>query len=366
MSVLTISPSLPEMKVVFGNYPNADFLVKLTLTIPALFIALSAIATGVIIDRFGRLRLLWIAMIIYALSGTAGFWLNDLYHLLISRAVLGIAAGIQITTITTLIGDYFEGKERQKILGIQIAVMSMAGILFLTLGGLLADISWKFPFLIYASALILLPIAYLNLFEPEKIKKQAGQTDDTKSPRIIWFLFFNTMMMWIFFFLIPVQIPFYLKEIGINTKILIGITIALSTAFSAVAAFLYGSIKDRFTYFSIFALGYCLIAIGYILLSIAATYLLVSMSMVLVGLGMGMMIPNTNMLIMKIAPIQQRGKEIGRLTTFWFMGQFLAPIVLYPLSLYFSIGAIFGFTGVMLFLFSLLFLVLKKLVVNVD
>ena len=38
---------------------------------------------------------------------------------------------------------------------------------------------------------------------------------------------------------------------------------------------------------------------------------------------MGMMIPNTNMWVMKIAPPEIRGKEIGKLTTFWFFGQFL-------------------------------------------
>lgn len=366
MSVLTISPSLPQMKSVFGHYANADFLVKLTLTIPALFIALSASVAGVIIDRFGRLKLLWIAILFYAVSGTAGFWLNDLYHLLISRAVLGTAAGIQMTTVTTLIGDYFEGKERQKFLGIQIAVMSLAGILFLSLGGVLADISWKYPFLIYASALLILPVAFFNLYEPAKISKQTINVSDVKSPRIIWFLFLNTMIMWAFFFLIPVQLPFYLKEIGVNSNALIGLAIALSTAFSAVSAFSYSSLKDRLNFFSIFALGYSLIAIGYLVLSAAENYLLISIGMILAGLGMGMMIPNTNMLIMKIAPIQIRGKEIGRLTTFWFMGQFLAPIVLFPLSVYLSTGRVFLFAGGALFLFSLIFLTLNSFITSVD
>ena len=366
MSMITISPSLPQMNAVFRDHPNADLLVKLVLTIPALFIALSASITGIIIDRFRRLKLLWTAMVLYALGGTAGFWLTDIYPLLISRAVLGIAVGIQMTIVTTLIADYFVGKERQKLIGIQIAFMSIGGIIFLTLGGLLADIGWRFPFLIYAFSLLILPFAYLYLHESEPIERKSDQIPESKSPKIIWLLFFNTMAMWILFFLIPVQLPFYLKEININTNVLIGLAIAISTASSAVSSFFYSLLKDRFSFFSIFALGYLLIAIGYVVLSIADNYLLVSISMILAGLGMGMMIPNTNMFIMKIAPIQIRGREIGRLTTFWFMGQFLAPVILYPISTYLSIGSTFFFAGITLFLFSLSFVLLQTFVPNID
>jgi MFS family permease len=366
MSVITISPSLPQMNAVFIDHPNAGLMVRLVLTIPALFIALSAGITGIIIDRFARLKLLWIAMVLYALGGTAGFWLTDIYYLLISRAVLGIAAGIQMTIVTTLIADYFVGKERQKLIGIQIAFMSIGGIIFLSLGGLLADFSWRFPFLIYSFSLLILPFAFIYLHEPEHTERQSEQIPKSQSPKIIWLLFINTMAMWVLFFLIPVQLPFYLKEIHISTNLLIGLAIAISTAFSAVSSFFYSSLKERFSFFSIFALGYLLIAIAYVVLSIADNYLLVSISMVLAGFGMGMMIPNTNMFIMKIAPAHIRGREIGRLTTFWFMGQFMAPVILYPISTYFSIGSTFFCAAIILFMFSLAFILLQTFIKNVD
>jgi hypothetical protein len=42
------------------------------------------------------------------------------------------------------------------------------------------------------------------------------------------------------------------------------------------------------------------------------------------------MIPNANVWVMQLAPAEIRGKEIGRLTTFWFLGQFLSPLLLLP------------------------------------
>ena len=149
MSVITISPALPQMVIAFSDVTNAEFLVKLVLTLPALMIAIFAPITGRLIDRHGRLRILWLSLVLYAISGTAGYFLNNLYHILISRALLGISVGMSMTIVITLIADYFDGKERQKFVGLQIAFMSMGGILFIGLGGILADLSWRYPFLIY-------------------------------------------------------------------------------------------------------------------------------------------------------------------------------------------------------------------------
>lgn len=141
MSVITISPALPLIAASFAEVPQSDILVKLVMTIPALMIALTAPIAGRFIDKWDRLSLLWGALPVYAIAGSAGFYLENLYTILASRVILGIAVGITMTIVITLVADYFEGKERQKFLGIQVAFMSLAGILFIGFGGVLADIS---------------------------------------------------------------------------------------------------------------------------------------------------------------------------------------------------------------------------------
>lgn len=364
MSIVTISPALPEMNEQFSELDNVDFWVKLTLTFPALWIALSSVAAGILIDRYGRLRFLWVAMILYAVAGTAGFWLDDLFAILISRAILGIAVGITMTIVVTLIADYFDGMQRQKFIGIQVAFMSLGGILFIGLGGVLADISWRFPFLIYAFSLVIMPMAVLYLDEPERITSDMTQQAKSTSPNIIWLLFINVLVMWVLFFLIPVQIPFYLQELGVDKKSLVGAAIAVSTALSAVSSFSYSKIKDRFSFYTIFFMGYSLMGIGFIILALAQGYSMVVISMMFCGFGMGMMIPNTNMWVMKIAPPEIRGKEIGRLTTFWFMGQFLSPILMLPLVSRTTLSSLFmvtaGITVSIAFFFLIMFLISKN------
>ena len=359
MSVITISPALPQMVLAFAGFEHAGLLVQLTLTIPALMIAVISPVTGEIIDRYGRLKILWFSLVMYALSGVSGYFLDNLYLLLLSRGVLGISVGISMTTVVTLIADYFQEAERQKFVGLQVAFMSLGGILFITLGGILADIGWRYPFLLYSFSLIVLPFSMLFLNEPAPPAQQKRAQNKIHAPGFIWLLFINTMVMWIVFFLIPLQIPFHLKRIGIESNSLTGAAIAITTAFSAVASFSYYRIKDRFNFLSVFSMGYLLMAAGFFCLAVSETYLTVALAMALAGSGVGMMIPNTNMWVMKIAPPEIRGKEIGKLTTFWFFGQFVSPMIILPLLTYMTLAEAFMLAAIFLSILSVGFLIFQ-------
>lgn len=74
MSGATISPALPAMTVHFADHPNAALLVKLSLTIVGLAIAVSAPVGGLLVDRFGRRPVLLVSLLLYALGGASGWW----------------------------------------------------------------------------------------------------------------------------------------------------------------------------------------------------------------------------------------------------------------------------------------------------
>jgi MFS family permease len=356
MSMITISASLPDMTKTFASITNGPALVKLSLSFPGLFIALSAIIAGLIIDKFGRLKLLGAALIFYAIGGSSGYWLDNIYLILAGRALLGICVGITMTIVTTLVADYYQGRSRQQFAGLQIAVMSIGGIIFITLGGVLADIGWRVPFLLYFFSLLILPATYLFLKEPAARSETRKIAVKIKSPALIWLVFGNVMLMWIIFFIIPIQIPFYLKSIGIEKNALIGIAIAASTLFSAVSSFSYSRIKDILGFRQIFGIGYLLMALAFISIAYGNSYGMVLLGMLLAGLGMGLMIPNANVWVMQLAPMEIRGREIGRLTTFWFMGQFLSPLVLLPFLDYFSQAELFNVLGGILLSLGVLFI----------
>ena len=358
MSVITISPALPPMAAAFSEVPNSQFIVQMVLTIPAFFIAITSPLAGRLVDRFGRLKLLYGAMVVYALAGTSGFYLENLYHILISRAILGIAVGMSMTIVITLIADYFEGQERQKFTGIQVAFMSLGGIVLVSLGGVLADISWRFPFAIYVLSLVFLPLAVIYLYEPQVTKRDKHQVAKLKSPPIVWLLIINIMVMWIIFFILPVHLPFYLKDMGVEKNAMIGFAVAMSTLLSAASSFSYSRIKGRLSFHSVFFVGYLIMAIGMAMTAWASTFLTVLAAMMFTGFGIGMMIPNTNLWIMQVTPAEIRGKEIGKLTFFWFMGQFLSPIITWPLAKSYELPNIFYAAAMVLLALAFVFLAL--------
>lgn len=366
MSMITISASLPDMAVTFAEVKHSELLVKLSLSFPALFIAISASIGGRIIDRLGRLGLLGFSLVLYAIAGTSGYWLDNIYQILAGRALLGICVGLSMTIVTTLIADYYSGRERQKFAGFQIAVMSVAGIIFISIGGILADINWRIPFLLYGASLIILPASLIYLKEPEIKTRENVDISKLRSPSVIWWVFINVMIMWVLFFIIPIQIPFYLKSIGVEKNALIGIAIAISTLFSAISSFSFARIKDKFNFKQIFGLGYFLMALAYLAIALGNSYTMVLLGMVLAGLGMGVMIPNANVWVMQLAPPEIRGREIGRLTTFWFMGQFLSPILLLPFLEYISQSQLFFFLAIILAGMCLVFLIWNQLIKSVP
>lgn len=173
MSGATIAPSLPVMREHFSNVANADYLVRLVLTAPSLCVAIAAPFAGVMIDQIGRKPLLAVTLLVYGLAGSSGLWLNSLGLILVGRALLGLSVAGIMTTATTLIADYYTGSVRARFLGLQSASMALGGVVFLSVGGFLADMNWRMPFLIYLVAWVLLPLVLLFLPEPSRTSQSS-------------------------------------------------------------------------------------------------------------------------------------------------------------------------------------------------
>jgi len=247
MSAANIAPSLPQMAVVFQKIQNVEFLTKLILTIPTLFIALVAPLVGRFIDRYGRINLLLIGLLLYGLAGTSGYYLDNLYYILLSRAILGVAVGIVMTISVTLAGDYFEGLERQKFIGLQVAFVSFGGVVFIATSGVLADLSWQAPFLIYGFSLLVIPLVIIFLNEP-KVKIPLKTQSPLGNEKWVKLIYGITILTWILFFIIPVQLPFLLKSIDVEKNAIIGFAIATNTIFAAISSSFYSRIKKRWNY----------------------------------------------------------------------------------------------------------------------
>lgn len=335
MAGATIAPSLPAMREHFAAVPNADYWVRLVLTVPALFIAIGAPFVGTLIDRFGRKSLLSIAVLLYGLAGTSGVVLNEIGLILVGRVLLGLSVAGIMTTATALIADYYTGATRAQFLGFQAAFMGLGGVVFLSLGGFLADLNWRMPFLIYLLALLILPLVVFILPEPDRASnaQSLGGDDTSGFPwRIAGITYGAALLSQIVFYLIPVQLPFYLKELVNANASQSGLAIALATLFSAASAIAYKQIKARLSFIGIYAIAFLSMAIGYVVISLSLTYGMVLVGLAIAGAGLGLLMPNMNVCLTSATSPNLRGRILGGLTTAFFLGQFVSPILSQPLS----------------------------------
>jgi len=149
MAGATIAPGLPGLLSQFSDHPDAEYLTRFILTIPGLAIAISAPIAGFLADKFGRRFLLQFGVVLYIAAGSGGLWLSDLHLLLLSRALLGVAVGAVMVCSMALLTDHFQGRERERVMGIQSSAMSAGGIVFVFAGAMLSDVSWRAPFAVY-------------------------------------------------------------------------------------------------------------------------------------------------------------------------------------------------------------------------
>ena len=157
LGAVLLAPVMPRMQDHFQAVPGNAALVPLMLTVPALSLALLAPFAGVIVDRLGRKRLLVAATILYALFGTVPLWLDSLYGIVASRVLLGVAEAAIMTCCTTLIGDYYTGRLRDRYLALQTMCASASATVFFVVGGALGTIGWRAPFWLYVVGLLLAP-----------------------------------------------------------------------------------------------------------------------------------------------------------------------------------------------------------------
>lgn len=352
MSGATISPSLPSIQAHFSHTENAALLTRLVLTLPAIFIVVSSPLAGRIADTWGRQRLLVLSASLYGLAGMSGLFAGSLIGLLAGRALLGIAVAGIMTATTALASDFFAGPARDRFMGLQIAFNGLSGLVFLLAGGFLADLDWRAPFAIYGAAFLLLPAILLYLasgYVPAAGKTGAASAADAAMP---WLRFAGlcaiAFLNFVSFYLIPTQLPYLLREIGIVSSSWAGIAVGLSPLAGSITSLLFGRLKARFGSTVLFSMGFIIMAAGQAVIGISGNYSGILVGIAISGFGMGSVMPNFVASAMALASPANRGRVAGLLSSAIFSGQFVSPLVSQPVIADFGIPAAFLLSSAML------------------
>lgn len=327
------------------------------LTIPSIIIALFSPFAGHIIDRWGRLKPLYIGIFLFIAGGSSGFYLHDFYVILVGRAALGLGVSLIMTSSTALIGDYFSAEVRHKFMAKQGMIVGFGGILFITTGGLLAQMHWSYPFAIYLIPILFVPFLLKSLYEPEKHK----HTEDLEVEVKLLPVYLTAFFVMVLFYMLPTQFPYLIVNTLGGTPQSIGFVIATAMTFNALTAMQYAKIKARLSYMQIFSATFALFGLGLFIISQANSIAGLYFATAPLGMGFGLLLVNTNSWFLSLVPAHKRGKASGVLTSSFFLGQFASPILFEPIvSAYGIQGLFFIISGVSVLVALVLFLKTRK------
>ncbi|HEY5758838.1 MAG TPA: MFS transporter, partial [Steroidobacter sp.] len=330
MGLVVLAPVLPRMQAHFQNAPGAEYLVPLALTVPALCLALLSPIAGALVDRLGRRRTLIGALVLYAFAGIMPIFLDDLIAIIVSRVFLGAMEAVIVTASTTLIGDYFHGKEREKWLAYQTALASLSAVFLFAVGGALGGISWRAPFAVYTVSLLYVIGLLLWTWEPRKSEQPAAEVV-ASTARFSWSAMLPLCVLAAFggimFFVMQIQLSYLLTDYyGISSPGSIGMFTAVGSLSVPVGTLVYRRLAQYPVSMQLLT-AFGLIGGSFVMFNHAPNPTAVMSYLVINQLGCGILLPTMVVWVMGRLPFEFRGRGTGLFMSGWWIGQFLSPQV---------------------------------------
>lgn len=336
MSLLTvmagaaIAPALGIIKEHFSNEP--DLLVQFIVSIPALFIIITNLFFLTISRHFKTRAIALTGLMLYVVSGSGCFFADNIYALLTLRAILGISVGLIMPLSTGLLAYYYPPEEQAHLMGLSAAMNQMGGVVATLLAGLLATVEWNYAFLVYM--LGLLAVVMVLLYLPDEQLGSSNKRGKPFEPRQL--LKFHPsvigmLLMMMIFFIFPTNFAIIAKEqTGLSPNVITVIMVGLDVVAFFVGMFFGGMMKAFRRGLKYFAPLFFFF--GYLSFIFAHSAVLLVFGSVLIGIANGTGVPYLNTIASIKGGRNSATTVMPLLSAALYMGQFVSPIVVTPLS----------------------------------
>lgn len=327
-----ITPALPELGEVYGLGAYASWLV----TAPALGVVASAILFGRLIDKKGPYWIALLGLLFYGIFGIAGAFMPNAAAIFIDRFFLGAATAAIMSSSVALIASFFEGEKQLKIIAVQGMSMEFGGVIFLSISGVLADVSWRSPFFIYGLGLLalLLMLAFIPKCGPASTASgedaAAGEQRRQGVPvGLVLLIAFLGMLM---FFTAMVSLPIYLQtDLGYSPSFTGYYLAALDLVAVLAAGFMPGIVKKAGEK-GCLTMAFLFYGAAFLLYSLSGSPVILWIAVFFAGMGFGFSTPLFNSLVVNKSAPEKKGINISFCTMSMFGGQFLSALLVSALT----------------------------------
>ncbi len=337
-----VAPVLPDIVQQLQLDPG---LAANLVSLHCLTLALFSPPLGILADRIGRVRVLVVSLICYALFGIAGAFMSSFFPLLVTRGLIGAASGGIAAASLGILGSRYEGEARSLALGYATSTLTITGILFPLLGGWVGSGRWQYAFYLYALGI---PLAVLasTLLQENKKPIQAKENDRRLSqvlgqPRTLWLLL-TLLLVSVSMYAVVIYAPLYLNATIGAGAVLNGVVLASrAIGASVISAFGSKGLAQKLGLPKAIALGCTLMAVTLITIPLLHQIIPIIFTAIAFGVGFGIVLPNVYSALASIAAHNLRSSILAAGTGAGFFGQFLSPIILKPMLDYGGLETVF-------------------------
>jgi len=345
MVQLAILPAMPEMGTHFsGAGHDGTLIAQNVTTISALAMAFGGPITGWLAGLLGKRRVLLVSALLFGLSGAAGAYAPDLWTLLASRVLLGIAAAGYVTIGVSFIGDYYpDSAQRDRLIGWFTVVGGIGSLAVLMAAGLLTKSGgWHAPFALYLSGI---PLFLIGLFTITDVPVAAGSTASSGSIRGALGIYALIILISISMYTVTIQGVFLMNEEGITDPTITSNVMLLTSIGTVVGAYLFRFVRPALGFSLTLALIWVLLGLGNAGFAATLDVWLLAVCAGLVGVGSGFMTPLMTTAVFGVVPPSATARAVGMAMGCLFLGQFLHPLALTPLRIAFGLHDAFYWMG---------------------
>jgi predicted MFS family arabinose efflux permease len=360
VAVVSVQPVLPHIESALAVTDNDKLLVKMLVSIMGLTMVLGAPLAGLLADRVSLGKLLTIAGLIYAIAGTSGLYLNNLYALLGSRLLVGLAAAGIATLSITFVNKRLQGHDRARWIGYHVSVAMISSLAAYPIAGYLGELGWRWTFIIYLLGLVLVAIAVLGLLDEPRMQRSTAPVKPAGDANPLrWFPLWYVPLafaMGTITFSPGVYLPFVIRDIGVSSPSLIAWVMLADGVMGAAMSFMFGRSQRHLSSYVTFIICFGFTGTGLLVTALSSSITGIVIGTCIYGFGIGWFTASLVTSLSQRVTTGQQGRAVGFAKGIHYVAAPTCLLLLEPISRAagpqgaIMAGAVLSFAAVVIFL----------------
>lgn len=336
-----VAPVFPEVAKEFRFSPE---WYGLLVSIHTLTMALASPLMALLANRIGKLRVLLLSLVAYAIFGSAGAFVTSYGMMMLMRGLVGAASGGIAAVSIGILSNLYDGEAKSRMMGYVTSALTTATVIFPVLGGWVGTYRWQYAFYLYVIGLPVAVAAFVIVRRepanttPAVDLSQAGGLKQYLGQSPVLLLLLRLALTSAIFYVVVAYAPKYLDEaIGASPIVNGGVLAARAVGGAVISAWGANRLAKRIGANPTIAVGFVLMAASLMLIPNLKDPPIIVLAALPFGVGFGLVMPTLYSALSDLVPQSQRTGVLAIGTGTASFGQFVSPLFFGPL--YETIGA---------------------------